>query len=333
MRATVLLMALVAFVSTAFFCMAGEDSAKVLCSACQGNGNSATEAKHAALRYDGKTFDEWRQVLNTELQTERQIEAIKALGAFAANGHSQEVLASIAQFMRTPSRISPDEPERTRLTSAAISAVGRASDNDVEDMLAVWPPASSKLTEDFWRSVRAPFVVYTKTYPIAELLAASSSDAADAPDFDSFVTELRGQFPIGTWAEDRGKSDIQMFETNRTLVLSGTPAVHQRLEQLLGEERRTRPIVRSYDVAALVRAKNATGEVGVDFEPIVELITATVDPTSWDTAGGTGSIRENKETLMLMVHHRPAVQREVEQLLEQLRVLQVKTIPIAPVMP
>lgn len=308
------------------------DSPATDSTAKQAKCQAAEAAEHASLRYDGKPFDHWRKILLTELQYERQIEAIEALGAFAANGYSKESATAIAEFMSQPSRQSPKEREQTRLVSATVTAMGRANEVDVDTALVKWP-SDSDATNDFVRRVRARFAVYTVSYPVAELMAPTPKEPGKRPDFDAFVTMLKDRFPTGTWHAEGGKSDIQMFETNRTVVLSAPAAVHALMTQVLEETRRTQPITRSYDVAALVRSKKSTSQVAVDFGPVLDLLTATVRPTSWDTAGGAGSLWANREALMLMVHQRPAVHREVEQLLEQLRSLQEKSIPIAPNVP
>jgi HEAT repeat protein len=49
------------------------------------------------LRYDGKTFDQWRTAWQTELSTEKRLEAVKALAAFGANGYGKEAAQAIAE--------------------------------------------------------------------------------------------------------------------------------------------------------------------------------------------------------------------------------------------
>jgi hypothetical protein len=51
--------------------------------------------KQSPLLYDGKTFDEWRDLWTTELKTERRIECIKALAAFGRAGRGQEASEAI----------------------------------------------------------------------------------------------------------------------------------------------------------------------------------------------------------------------------------------------
>jgi RNA polymerase sigma factor (sigma-70 family) len=53
-----------------------------------------------ALRYGGKSFDEWRTVLLTDLKPEMRAEALKALGAFGANGYGREATAIIVETVR-----------------------------------------------------------------------------------------------------------------------------------------------------------------------------------------------------------------------------------------
>ena len=47
------------------------------------------------LRYEGKTFEEWRDASRIELSTERQTEAVKALAAFGANGYARDATEAI----------------------------------------------------------------------------------------------------------------------------------------------------------------------------------------------------------------------------------------------
>ena len=51
-----------------------------------------------ALRYDDKTFDEWRHGWRTELKPERRTEAIKAFAAFGAHGYGKEATAAIERL-------------------------------------------------------------------------------------------------------------------------------------------------------------------------------------------------------------------------------------------
>ncbi len=63
------------------------------------NRNAATNTDappdKSNLRYDGKSFDEWRGVWKTELSTEKRLEAVKALAAFGRAGYGKEATEAI----------------------------------------------------------------------------------------------------------------------------------------------------------------------------------------------------------------------------------------------
>jgi beta-lactamase regulating signal transducer with metallopeptidase domain len=53
-----------------------------------------------SLRYDGKSFEEWKREWKTELKPERRAEAINAFAAFGANGYGEEAAEAILEVMR-----------------------------------------------------------------------------------------------------------------------------------------------------------------------------------------------------------------------------------------
>ena len=75
-----------------------------------------------ALRYDGRSFDEWRDELETELKPERRTEAIKAFAAFGANGYGREAAEVIVGVMRGYDASRMDSGPMKELKNAAISA-------------------------------------------------------------------------------------------------------------------------------------------------------------------------------------------------------------------
>jgi beta-lactamase regulating signal transducer with metallopeptidase domain len=55
----------------------------------------ASPRDKSVLRYDGKAFGTWRETWKTELSTEKRLEAIKALAAFARAGYGKEAVEAI----------------------------------------------------------------------------------------------------------------------------------------------------------------------------------------------------------------------------------------------
>ena len=59
-----------------------------------------------------------------------------------------------------------------------------------------------------------------------------------------------------------------------------------------------------------------------DFDSLMQLITSTIQPTSWDEVGGPGSIAEFPTNLSLVISQTQEVHEQIVDLLEQLRRLQ-----------
>ena len=64
------------------------------------------------------------------------------------------------------------------------------------------------------------------------------------------------------------------------------------------------------------------GGTQADFDSLIELITTTIQPTTWDTVGGPGSIAPFETNLSLVVSQTQEVHEEIVDLLEQLRRMQ-----------
>ena len=64
------------------------------------------------------------------------------------------------------------------------------------------------------------------------------------------------------------------------------------------------------------------GGVQADFDSLIELITTTVQPTTWDEVGGPGSIAPFETNLSLVISQTQEVHDQIKDLLEQLRKLQ-----------
>ena len=64
------------------------------------------------------------------------------------------------------------------------------------------------------------------------------------------------------------------------------------------------------------------GGAQADFDTLIELITTTVKPQTWDEVGGPGSISEFPNNLSLVISQTQDVHEEIVDLLEQLRRLQ-----------
>ncbi|HVX11416.1 MAG TPA: hypothetical protein VHC22_09565 [Pirellulales bacterium] len=64
------------------------------------------------------------------------------------------------------------------------------------------------------------------------------------------------------------------------------------------------------------------GGTQADFESLIELITSTIAPTTWDDVGGPGTVQQFQGNLSLVISQTQEVHEEIADLLEQLRRLQ-----------
>ncbi|HYV34167.1 MAG TPA: HEAT repeat domain-containing protein [Gemmataceae bacterium] len=78
------------------------------------------------LLYGDKDFDAWRKFLQIQLKPELQIEAIKALRAFGANGYGEEAAVAIIEVMKKYDAIKHlDEEEKVLVEAAeALARIG-----------------------------------------------------------------------------------------------------------------------------------------------------------------------------------------------------------------
>ena len=164
-----------------------------------------------------------------------------------------------------------------------------------------------------------------------------------------------------SWESTGGKGAIESFATNLSLVVSQTKDGHRGVTKFLGDARKRlnlpttatfpqppkpravhsdKAISRIYNVADLVipvpnfnpsgkqTSKQRTlGKLPkdtalADFDTLIDLITSTVAPETWDKVGGTGKIEPFPTNLSLVVSHTSEVHEQIAGLLQQLRKLQ-----------
>ena len=70
------------------------------------------------------------------------------------------------------------------------------------------------------------------------------------------------------------------------------------------------------------------GGVIADFDSLIDLITTTIDPDSWDDVGGPGSIAEFATNLSLVISQTQEVHEKIDKLLAQLREIQDEQVTI-----
>ncbi|MCE9528584.1 MAG: hypothetical protein K8R36_21275, partial [Planctomycetales bacterium] len=75
-----------------------------------------------------------------------------------------------------------------------------------------------------------------------------------------------------------------------------------------------------YDTGAVVTSRTAGGRMGVaDYKSLMNVITSTIDPDSWDDIGGPGSIAEFDNAGILIISQTREVHQKIGPLLNSLR--------------
>lgn len=84
------------------------------------------EPSRDELRYDGRSFRQWRRELMTELNPSRRAEAMRAFSAFGRNGYTREAVGAIldaSRQMRRPTKNTPWEEPADLFREAALVAL------------------------------------------------------------------------------------------------------------------------------------------------------------------------------------------------------------------
>lgn len=146
-----------------------------------------------SLRYDGRTFDEWHRELLIELKTERRVEALNALAAFAPHGFARETAEAVLEAKGYSDFVS-DNWNRSKFTSTAVSVFVRL---DTAKALSVLLKAlDTGTSNDRAFACRVLSFLWEKTHrteliasqkPIMDALIASSRDR----DYRVRVVSLR----------------------------------------------------------------------------------------------------------------------------------------------
>ena len=94
---------------------------------------------------------------------------------------------------------------------------------------------------------------------------------------------------------------------DEVLLITTKEAAEQKLE------------TRIYPVSDLVLPPNAIDMNQADFDSLINVITSTIDPTTWDSAGRAGSIVKFPNNMTLVVSQPREVHEVIEDLLAKMR--------------
>jgi hypothetical protein len=235
--------------------------------------------KNREYFYDGKTFEEWRSLWKQELKTERRIEAIEALSAFARAGLGKEATETIldvageydfSKYWRADN--SPD----AKLREAVVNALGVGERPGLP--AATWLPVlAERLAADpaKWQAVADALFSHVLQLDAAtrELLLKFASD----PKYGPNAVYLSALHRAGDAADPRVEQLIKEALTGEDganavkvlfyLGINGLETQPERLAPLFHEDAETRRAARTI----------LTSGAGNDVDGVAERLLAVLD--------------------------------------------------------
>ncbi len=130
--------------------------------------------KKPELLYDGQHFDHWQAILKTDLSLEKRIEAVRAMGAFGANGYGPEAARAVLAVMRGYSIMEIDGSLEGTFKQAAFAAVTKLPRGEAFKPLAKTLENGNANQRVFSASVLASDAVNSKD--ALPLLAKATND-------------------------------------------------------------------------------------------------------------------------------------------------------------
>lgn len=164
--------------------------------------------------------------------------------------------------------------------------------------------------------------VFTVTYDVADLVIPIPNFVPGKMGIGAALSDAYGDLGYGKgggpWGAQTGPLAVMASSDGRANAGAINPAV---LAQLGGSgggavAGMSNPMTSGFGPGGLGGGQQA------DFDSLIELITSTVKPQTWDEVGGPGSIAPFETNLSIVVSQTQDVHEEIVDLLEQLRRLQ-----------
>jgi general secretion pathway protein D len=164
--------------------------------------------------------------------------------------------------------------------------------------------------------------VYTKSYPVGDLIIPIPNFVPDGREGISAALEMGyrragyggsfGGFGVS------GAPSVVVAENDR----SATPVNPSVNAQWMNRPDTPPATGVPQNIPFGVGPGGLAGGSQADFDALIDLITTTIAPTTWDVVGGPGSVAEFETNLTLVVSQTQEVHEQIADLLQQLRRLQ-----------
>jgi len=140
-------------------------------------------------------------------------------------------------------------------------------------------------------------------------------------DIDSVLDLVTSTIEPTAWDQVGGPGSLTFFEPTLDFVISTTDEIHDEVDSLFARLRRVPSVAAKQRGMRPAKVQPVTAEnfEGMDADSIINAITSTVHPTTWDEVGGAGSIVADDPRLALIVSQTADVHEGVSRLLTLLR--------------
>lgn len=136
----------------------------------------AKPPKREVLRYAGKSFDQWRIEMETELKPETRVDGLTAMAAFGANGYGMEATCTIVGLM-SGYQVNTENEKDKKVVEAAFEAIRKI---DKPAFPVLWEGVRDD-NDRIRRFANACFERYDTDWhpPVSELLKAGKAEDID----------------------------------------------------------------------------------------------------------------------------------------------------------
>ena len=156
---------------------------------------------------------------------------------------------------------------------------------------------------------------------VADAATSEVSEQQYSYDTDSIIDLVTTTIEPQGWDEVGGPGSVEFFPNTLDFVFAQTARVHDEVEALferlksmppqVGDKLNARP--------ATVHSFTQDSPGLADFDTLIDLISCTVGPQTWDTVGGPGSIEAEVVRMALIVSHTADMHGAVSRLLTLFR--------------
>ncbi len=262
------------------------------------------------------------------VRSEREIEIEQKLRTPVSlrftNAPLSEVIDYLARLAEVNIHLDPQGMAMEGVTSAVPVTVELSSDVSLKSALnlVLEPLRLDYVIKDEVLKITSEQLrdgeVYTQTYNVADLVVPIPNFV---PSPNMGLTGYIQQAYENAGVFNRGYRQPPM---NGLLAANGAPATNVEIDPAVMANLQPGAPFQNQGNAGL----NPGGPGGLNgatqpnFDDLIQLITSTVHPYSWDAVGGNGTLREFDTNLSLVISQTQEVHEEIADLLQQLRRLQ-----------